>query len=310
MDMLNLVDLELRHLAALRAVAEEGTFGRAAGRLGFSQSAVSQQIAALERMLGEPLFERPGGPRPVSLTAAGEVLLPHAVAILDRVRVTEADMNGFLSGESGTLRIGTFQSVSVRILPDLLTELAEEHPGIEVRLFESDDQDVLLDRLRSGDLDLTFAVMPIDDAEDLTIDILCQDPFVALAPLDSQILPGVEGPSRTADLDGLPVISQPQTSCQEVIGAGSRLPVSCPTSSSDRPTTAHAGHGARRNGPRRAGPAAGRRRATHPSRSARSTRRWSRAPSSSPGSPTATSHGPSRSCVTWRPSAPASITAD
>src|SRR4026207_128981 len=63
--------VELRHLAALQAVAREGSFGGAAVALGSSQSAVSQQIAALERIVGERLVERPGGPRPVSLTDAG-----------------------------------------------------------------------------------------------------------------------------------------------------------------------------------------------------------------------------------------------
>ena len=127
--MVNLADLELRHLSALRAVAETGTFGKAATKLGFSQSAVSQQIASLERIVGASMFERPGGPRPVTLTPAGEVLLPHAVSILDRVRVTEADLAGFLAGEIGTLRVGTFQSVSVRILPDLLTSSATSTPA-------------------------------------------------------------------------------------------------------------------------------------------------------------------------------------
>ena len=68
MVMAALRDLELRHLSALDAVATEGTFGRAAVRLGYTQSAVSQQIASLERLVGGSLFDRPGGPRPVELT--------------------------------------------------------------------------------------------------------------------------------------------------------------------------------------------------------------------------------------------------
>src|SRR2546423_10032573 len=63
--------VELRHLIALQAVAREGSFGRAAERLGYTQSAVSQQIAALERIVGERLVERPGGPRRGSMTQAG-----------------------------------------------------------------------------------------------------------------------------------------------------------------------------------------------------------------------------------------------
>ena len=73
--------LDLRHLVALKTIADEGSFGRAAEKLGYTQSAVSQQIAALERIVGLRLVERPGGPRPVSLTEAGEILLRHADAI-------------------------------------------------------------------------------------------------------------------------------------------------------------------------------------------------------------------------------------
>lgn len=60
--------IELRHLAAMTAIVEEGSFGRAAVRLGYTQSTVSQQVAALERAVGGPVFDRPGGPRPVRLT--------------------------------------------------------------------------------------------------------------------------------------------------------------------------------------------------------------------------------------------------
>jgi len=83
--------VELRHVAALQAVAEEGSFGRAAARLGYTQSAVSQQIATLERLVGERLVDRPGGPRPVTITEAGRVLLRHADGIMARLRAAQAD---------------------------------------------------------------------------------------------------------------------------------------------------------------------------------------------------------------------------
>src|SRR5581483_5340446 len=76
--------LQIRHLAALAALAQEGSFGRAAERLGYTQSAISQQIAALERLVGQRLVERPGGTRPVRLTPAGHLLEEHAEAILSR----------------------------------------------------------------------------------------------------------------------------------------------------------------------------------------------------------------------------------
>jgi DNA-binding transcriptional LysR family regulator len=96
--MINLRELELRHLVALDAVATEGTFGRAAERLGYTQSAVSQQIAALERILGEKVFDRPGGPRPVVLTPLGAQLLEWGRELLARVDAMSLDLDLFRTG--------------------------------------------------------------------------------------------------------------------------------------------------------------------------------------------------------------------
>src|SRR6266704_3724166 len=96
--------VELRHFLALEAVAREGSFGKAATSLGYTQSAVSQQIAALERIVGQRLVERPGGPRPVSLTEAGRLLLRHADAIVAQIQAAQADLQALRAGEAGTLR--------------------------------------------------------------------------------------------------------------------------------------------------------------------------------------------------------------
>src|SRR5437588_11103456 len=98
--------VELSHFAALQAVAAAGSFGRAADRLGYTQSAVSQQIATLERIVGEKLVERPGGPRPISLTEAGHLLLRHADSIVSRLQAAQADLQALRAGEVGTLRGG------------------------------------------------------------------------------------------------------------------------------------------------------------------------------------------------------------
>ena len=112
--------LDLRHLVALKTIADEGSFGRAAERLGYTQSAISQQIAALERIVGLRLIERPGGPRPISLTEAGQILLRHADAIQARLLAAKADMAALEAGDAGRLRVGTFQSVGAKIIPRLL----------------------------------------------------------------------------------------------------------------------------------------------------------------------------------------------
>src|SRR5579859_367107 len=108
--------LELRHLTALQAVAQAGTFGRAAAQLGYTQSAMSQQVAALEALVGQRLVERARGQPSVDLTEAGQLLLRHADAILARVQAAHADFDAFGQGALGVLRVGTYQSVSTRIL--------------------------------------------------------------------------------------------------------------------------------------------------------------------------------------------------
>src|SRR3982074_335892 len=83
-------DVELRHLTTLAAVAGEGSFGRAAARLGYTQSTVSQQIAALEKAVGGAVFDRPGGPKPVRITPLGAVVLAHGRDLLARAQAMAA----------------------------------------------------------------------------------------------------------------------------------------------------------------------------------------------------------------------------
>src|SRR3954464_914809 len=90
--------LELRHLLALQAVAREGSFAAAAEALGYTQSAISQQIAALERTIGQRLIERPGGRRRVWLTDAGQTLLRHVDAIVAQVHAAAADLRELSEG--------------------------------------------------------------------------------------------------------------------------------------------------------------------------------------------------------------------
>ena len=158
MDMRQLRDLELRHLVALDAVATEGTFGRAATRLGYTQSAVSQQIAALERLVGGAVFDRPGGPRPVELTPLGKLVLGHARDVIARVDATGEAVERFLAGEVGRIDVGTFQSVSNVLLPAIVRRLRSEHPDLDIRLFEHEDTDSGAAAVLAGELDLTFAV--------------------------------------------------------------------------------------------------------------------------------------------------------
>jgi DNA-binding transcriptional LysR family regulator len=120
--------IDLRHLAALEAVARTRSFGGAARELGYTQSAVSQQIAQLERIVGQKLFDRPGGPRRVEPTEAGLLLLGHADAIVAQLDAARADMAALAKGEAGTLRVGIYQSVGARLLPVLLRRFRAQWP--------------------------------------------------------------------------------------------------------------------------------------------------------------------------------------
>jgi DNA-binding transcriptional LysR family regulator len=195
--------VELRHLAALDAVAEEGSFGRAAQRLGYTQSAVSQQIATLERIVGERLVERPGGPRRVSLTDAGEVLQRHAEAIVARLQAAAEDIAALRAGDTGTLRVGTYQSVGARVLPRLIRRFREARPGVELSLHEPTTDPELYELIERGELDLAFCSPPLPTGPFEAAELM-HDPYVLLAPADS---PLAERTSATLDdLGDLPLI--------------------------------------------------------------------------------------------------------
>jgi DNA-binding transcriptional LysR family regulator len=209
-------DLELRHLEALCAVAEAGTFGRAAAQLGYTQSAISQQIASLERIVGERVFDRPGGPKPVQLTAAGKLLLSDAEQILDRVSRLARDVEGFKAGTSGRIELGVFQSVAVKVVPRVVGRLRESAPGVDVRLFEARDDSEFVAMVANHELDLAFLVgAPAEQG--LEVRDLVSDPFVLIVPRSHPVGDTV----TTLDLRGTPLIGQPgEDSCQRKIDAG------------------------------------------------------------------------------------------
>jgi DNA-binding transcriptional LysR family regulator len=219
------------------AVVETGTFSRAAERLGYTQSAVSQQVGTLERMVGTPLFERPGGPRPVRLTAAGEVLLTHGRAVLARIGSAATDLRALASGEQGELRVGTLPSVGTKVLPRLLGTFRAEWPGIQIVLRESRDSADLIHAVETGDIDVTFIDIGPYETGPLEVRPLLDDPMVFLAPADAP-----EAGQRVvsiADIAHLPMIGTRNPGCRQIIDdAFRRAPVS-PTyvfRSDDNPT--------------------------------------------------------------------------
>jgi len=174
--------VEMRHFAALKEVAETGSFSRAASRLGYTQSAISQQVAALERSMGSRLLERPNGTQKVTLTRAGARLLEHAEEIVARMSAAAADLDG-LSDEQ-VVRVGIFQSVAVNLLPRILAELSGRAPEVEVELDERTVDADLLAAVERGDLDLTFGMLPLANGPFEPVELL-HDPYVVVALADS-----------------------------------------------------------------------------------------------------------------------------
>jgi DNA-binding transcriptional LysR family regulator len=195
--------VEMRRLAALDAIARERSFSGSASALGYTQSAISQQLALLERIVGERLVERPGGPRAVSLTAAGEVLLRHARRVVDQLGAARADLAAWSAGTGGELRGGTYHTVGAKILPRVLGRLAAAAPEVRVGLVERPDEVELLALVQSGELDLTFMLFPPADGPFASVELL-RDPFMLLVADDSPLAaPGAR--PTLADVARLPL---------------------------------------------------------------------------------------------------------
>ncbi len=194
--------LELRYLAALEAISTTGSFGGAADALGYTQSAISQQIAALERLVGQPLIDRPGGRRPVGLTQAGELLLGHARGILGRARLARSELDALLDGSAGTLRVGTYQSVGIRFLPAATVRLAATEPELSVDIHEAACDLDLVQRVREGELDVAFSTLPPTEGPLATAELF-DDEFLLLVPAD---WPERDGSIALETLATLPLI--------------------------------------------------------------------------------------------------------
>lgn len=199
--------VELRQLEYFVAVADEGGFGRAAGRLHVVQASVSQQVARLERELGLRLFDRTT--RRVGLTAAGERLLPEArtaLAAAARVKHMAAEI---VSGTEGVLRLGTARAFAERVHP-ALDVLAERDPGFRVRLLQ-EPRERRIEALRSGELDAALvrgggplpglSVMPVWD-DPLIVALPATHPLAALPRFEPGDLAGL--PLRLAPRDRNP----------------------------------------------------------------------------------------------------------
>jgi len=187
--------LEVRHVRAFATVVEQGSFSAAARELGYTQSAVSQQIGALERIVGGPVLRRPpGGRRPPELTDTGRVVLAHARPLLARVKAAQADVASLAAGEHGQITVLTFQSFGARVLPAVLRAFRARCPDVDVRIEEALDSDTLLGSVERGEVDISFAALPLPEGPFAARE-LCDDPYVLVTRADG-------GERSLDDLDG------------------------------------------------------------------------------------------------------------
>lgn len=176
--------LDVKRMAVLREVVARGSFSAAADSLHLSQSAVSQQVAALEREVGLQLLERTSeGPK---LTAAGEKLAGHADAVIARLDEAERELAEIAGLEGGRLRVVSFPTASATLMTLAMSEFRQLHPQIELQFAEGEPEDSL-PAIRRGDFDvaLTFDYLDVstDFGRDVEAEMIYEDPMrVALPP--------------------------------------------------------------------------------------------------------------------------------
>ncbi|MFE0036273.1 LysR family transcriptional regulator [Streptomyces sp. NPDC059015] len=173
--------IDPRRLRILRAVADHRTVTAAAAALYLTPSAVSQQLAALEQETGHTLLIRSG--RGVTLTTAGEILLGHAYAVLSQLERAEAELAAYAGGAAGEVTVASFATGIAEVLAPAIGRLAQDNPGIRVRVRDAEG-DESLPMVLDGEADLALAVeyrgAPREDDRRLARVPLYAEPFDAV----------------------------------------------------------------------------------------------------------------------------------
>jgi len=176
--------LDSRHVQMFHEVVRSGSYSAAARNLGYTQPAVSQQMRALERRVGTPLFTRVG--RTFRLTEAGELLARHAVDILDGLDAAEQQLTALKDLRAGRVRICAFPSASATIVAATVASLGASHSGIRVQLLEAEPPESL-DMLLAGECDITlgfsYPELPEPNLDRFTVFPLLDDETRVVLPV-------------------------------------------------------------------------------------------------------------------------------
>ncbi|GLP66419.1 LysR family transcriptional regulator [Streptomyces sp. TUS-ST3] len=228
---MDFTDVSLTALRVFRAVAEQGTFTAAAASLGYTQSAVSRQIAAIERAAGAELLERRR--EGVRLTAAGRLVMRRATIVLDEIDATARELSG-LPGQAATVRLGWLPSAGAALVPRALAALRATDPGIQV-VGREGGTPALVRALRAGSLDLALLSSappfrpPDDESPPLALQTLTERALCLAVPAAHPLARGdfVD----VADLRGQRWIASPASGEDRLMGVWPGL--------DERPEIAH-----------------------------------------------------------------------
>jgi molybdate transport repressor ModE-like protein len=209
--------LDVKRLRILSEVSCKGSFSAAAESLYLSQSAVSQQVATLEREVGMPLLDRAnGGP---TLTAAGEALLGHADAVIARLGEAERELSAIGGLEAGRLRLASFASASATLVTGALGAFRSRFPGIELQFSEHEPEESL-PLLRRGEIDLAvifdYPAIPAEAERDIDRELLLTESMYVALPKEHRL-----AQAATVDLSELAdepwLCSLRPSSCSEMV---------------------------------------------------------------------------------------------
>ena len=214
--------LDVRRMRVLREVAAHGSFSAAAEALNFTQSAISQHVAALERESGAKLVER--GSRGVRLTEAGQALVAHADAIVARIECAEEELAALAGLRGGRLRLACFQSAGATLVPRAVAEFHRRHPDVELSMIEA-EPDAANAALKAGEIDLAlvydFEALPGMLDGELELTHLVDDGYDAIVPRDHRL--AEKRQLRLADLAEEPwIASTDACGCRQITESACR----------------------------------------------------------------------------------------
>lgn len=172
--------MELQQLRYVRAIAETGSFSRAAERCQVAQPSLSQQVLKLEEELGAKLFDRLG--RRIRVTEAGRVLVPYARNILDQVNAARLSVTNRTADLSGTVTVGVIPTVAPYLMPACTAAFANLYPEAKLRIVE-ETTPVLVEGLRDHSLDFAILALPLRH-KDLEAFVIRKEPLFAVLPKD------------------------------------------------------------------------------------------------------------------------------